>query len=125
MSPTRRKVESEEPEASEPPAGEDSPAPAPSTTEVKEVVMNLLRDLGLVGGDSDGGEEGAGAPEPSDAPPSPRQQEADMEREVRSWMDKIQDEKELRATVDRLKAEVEKPPAQVRTLTRLLWGSDV
>jgi hypothetical protein len=121
---TRRKTDEDDmtEDATEDPAS--SAAPEASRTEIKEVVLGLLRELGLVGaGDQEEpGGEGDTAEVTGD-PLTPRQQEDHMERLTRYEVEKILEAKDLKDTVRRLEQVVERPPAEVRRLTKALWGS--
>ena len=95
-----------------------------SRPRIKEAVMEVLEELGVIGDDGDKKDEEPDPDKKDDEPEGPRQQEARAEQGVAEALKAVLKEHDHEKEHEALKAEkiVEEAPAQVSKLTRFFWG---
>lgn len=109
-----------EPEAKAVPAEQEERIVDKVVARVKSTVQELMGGASTAG---EGDEGGAGEPDgPVEAPASPAQVEVQSESDIREALKRIKAEEDHEAEHHKLKAEIERPPQQVKRLTRALWG---
>lgn len=119
------KTKTEEAEETSPPEGGETTGPEEEVTIDREALAEAIRDVlpdVLSSKTTDG--EGQSPPPPPAGGGTARQQERSVEEVVRSELARVNADKEIDERITKVEKAVEKPPSNLRRITKWVWGSD-